>query len=155
MINENFVNSVYRFNDMSGQSVKTSVEDLRNQLKLIKEEVKEIEDGLDLLDYEEILDGCVDTLYVVEGLLQKLYNLGFDVDRAKEITAKNNDTKFLTDADGVEITLRSYTDKGVEVTAKYNVTYDSWVILDKNNKVQKPVGYVKNNLSSCVPEEFK
>lgn len=155
MINEEFVKSVYKFNDLSGQSKKTSIEDLKNQLKLIQEEVKEISDGIDAQDYEEILDGCVDTLFVVEGMMQKLYNLGFDVDSAKSITAKNNDTKFLSDADAVEVTLRNYELKGVNVTAKYNHLYDNWVILDKNNKVQKPVGYVKNNLSSCVPEEFK
>lgn len=142
-----FVNDVFMFNDMSGQSTEVSKQDLLNQLKLCSEELNEAVEGVETDNKEEILDGTVDLLFVAFGLMQKLHHAGYNVIGAMQTTADNNKTKFPTSGNVVEETLLSIPGS----RAIYNDHYNRWVILDENNKVRKPVGYVKNNLKQYLP----
>ena len=66
-------------------SKKPTLEDLKNQFKLIQEEVRELEEGLESNDTVEILDGTLDVLVVTVGLLQQLEDAGLYVDAGRNL----------------------------------------------------------------------
>lgn len=137
---------VKQFNEIAGKAKGCTLQELVNQQALIEEEVKEISDGLSQLNPEEVLDGAVDTLYVLFGFIQKLEEAGFDVASAMQITAQNNLTKFPVSGDVASQTKEL--NPGSKIVA--NTEYNRFSVLNEHNKVIKPVGYVKNNLKSCL-----
>lgn len=139
---------VKQFNTLAGKAEGCTKEELVDQLRLIKEEVFEINDGLFYNNPEEILDGAVDTLYVLLGFIQKLEQAKFDFSRAMQITAENNLTKF--PVSGKIASETRDLNPGSRIVV--NVEYNRFAVLNENNKVIKPVGYVKNDLSVCVAE---
>lgn len=155
-INEynNLARFTYNFNELASGADKLTFTDLANQFKLIDEETEEIFQGLDNHNPEEVLDGAVDVIVVTMGLLQKLQNLGFDVDRAMQKTGMNNITKFPTTLEVVDASVKMYADQGIKVTPVFNHKFDRWALIDEAGKVRKPAGYVKNDLRDCIPEGF-
>jgi len=141
------------FNIIAGTANKTEKQDIVNQLHLIQEEVSEIAEGIRNSDNVEILDGAVDSLFVVLGFIQKLKMSGFITYEALERVAKNNMSKFPTDFEVVKQTIEHYEKQGIVCMYEYNEEYKRYVIRDKNNKVRKPVNYVAVDLSDCVPQE--
>lgn len=154
---EDFVKKTYQFNILSGQANKASLNDIENQLKLIQEEVDETKEALSNGDIVGVLDGLVDTLVVTLGLIQKLENIGVDVNRAMHLVADNNLSKHVDDEEIAKQTLKHYATQGIKVSYRYNALYKKFTILDENNKVRKPIGYLPVDLKDYVPEglEFK
>lgn len=156
-----FVRGVYVFNAIANSDIPNkSVKDIKNQLDFLKEEVQEIQDGIDEDNPKEVLDGAVDVLYVTAGLLQILEEMGFDVPKALSDTGWNNLTKFPTqsqvdDGNLINKTKAMYEAKGVPVFAKYNPRYMVWSFKNANSKVMKPFGFVLNDLEDCIPVKYK
>jgi hypothetical protein len=139
------------FNDISGSSTACTKKDIGNQIALMQEEVQETYDAYLNGDMVETLDGCIDTLYVTLGLLQKLNNLGIDTEGAMRKVAYDNIQKFPISEMVAEETIKMYSEKGVEVISKYDVLHNAYVIKDMNDKVKKPLGFIPTDLIQYVP----
>ena len=139
------------FNEISGQAFKTTKQDIENQLKLIYEEVGETREAIRDNDVVGTLDGLVDTLYVTLGALQKLSNLGVDVNGAMRQVAEDNLKKFADEEMIANNSMDSYFEKGIKVRTEYNSKYRVFVIKDESDKVRKPLDFVSTDLSNYVP----
>lgn len=139
------------FNEISGQAFKTTKQDIENQLKLIYEEVGETREAIRDNNVVGILDGLVDTLYVTLGALQKLSNLGVDVNGAMRQVAEDNLKKFADEEMIANNSMDSYFEKGIKVRTEYNSKYRVFVIKDESDKVRKPLDFVSTDLSNYVP----
>ncbi len=158
MENVYWMNESYRdnamFNEVAGNDKKLSMTALLNQEKLIAEEAKELKDALTENNPVKVLDGVVDLYVVLDGFATKLEALGFDISTALKQTIENNMSKFPSSKEVAEQTVDHYAKQGVTTTMEYNEKYGRWVIKDTNGKIRKPVGFVSNDLSNCLPEGF-
>lgn len=143
------------FNIISGQASKTSYEDLKNQLDLVKEEVFELDADVQTLNFEGIVGETVDVLFTALGLVQKLEAKGINMLKAMEIVAKANLSKFPTFYADVKESEEFYKAKEIEVNISYNDIYEVYVIKDENDKVRKSVNFVKADISECIPSDLK
>ena len=147
--------SAYTFNQISGQAKDTSKEGIENQIKLIEEETKELRDGFEAGSTVEILDACIDILYVTYGLLQKLEGR-CNIDAAMKQVHTDNFNKFF---DGSEYQLAEETQKyqcskGKNArVSKYS--HGVYTVLDENNKVLKPIDFVSTDLTKFVKDEYR
>jgi len=163
-----FANLCELFNlikDVDGLAFPPSKDAIREQSDLVIEEIKELEEALEADDLEGILDANIDILVTALGLLQQLESIqGIDVNKALIDTANNNLSKFIKadgkDADlALKISRESLQYYAKKLNDPYNVDrYMSQdqqfiVLLNKNNKVMKPVGFVPNNLEHCFSQQ--
>ena len=139
------------FGVIAGKDGVPSEDDLRNQVRLITEEAKELKDTLEMGEpLINTLQELTDVLVVSLGLLEMFRELKYDVDGALLAVADCNLSKF-TQSGKVFLDSRGdYLSKGINVNSQYNAEYDVWVLKDENDKVRKPIGFKKVNL-----EEFK
>ena len=128
---------------------------LKKQLILIYEEVDEISEGLVDNNPTEVLDGVIDTLVVTIGLLQKLENLGINVEEAMERTAANNLSKFTTSIQIANESIKALKANGINARTEYNEKYNVFVLKDSNDKVRKPWDFESNDLTCCVPDDIQ
>lgn len=158
MTQKHFLEELYAdtftFNDLAGNTNKLSLTDIKNQIKLIVEETTELKDAADVNDPVEVLDAVVDLYFVLNGLTSKLISLGFDVPKACKQTSDNNLSKFPVSEQVAINSIPFYKEKGVDPRYEFNESHQRYIIKDHNNKVKKPLGYVENDLSNCVPEGF-
>lgn len=138
------------FNVISGKDGVPSEDDLKNQVKLITEESKELLEAFENEPLINTLQEIVDVLVVSFGLLEQFRKLNYDVDGALLAVADCNLSKFTTSGAIAAESASKYTAEGTLVKFSYNNEYDVWVLKDENNKVRKPIGFKKVNL-----EEFK
>lgn len=132
--------------------------DLKNQFKLIQEEVRELQEGLEDNDPVEILDGALDVLVVTVGFLQQLQELGVNVHQSAIETGRNNLSKFPVapiDETVATCTQMHYDLNFPELDVKRFQHGNYYVFKDKNDKVRKPAGFTPNDLSSFIPEGLK
>ena len=71
-------------NEISGQHAKLTKADFQNQVEIIRSEFQELVGGVETENNLEILDGAVDLLVTTLGMIRKLKEAGFNVDRAME-----------------------------------------------------------------------
>lgn len=140
-----------KFNDISGSAQKTTKDDIKNQIVLMEEEVKETFNDFEANDLVGVLDGCIDTLYVTLGLLQKLKNLGVDTDGAMKQVAEDNLSKFPSSLQEAIDSIILYQNQGTSVNMEQNKEHRVYVLKDQNDKVRKPKGFVGTDLSKYVP----
>lgn len=152
---QNFKQDAEDFNVLSGQFNKTTKQDLINQVKLITEEASETKAAMEVNDITELLDGAVDVMYVTIGLLQKLEQLGVDVNGAMRKVAEDNLAKFPSSRLLAESTVEMYKTQGIETEMQYNEDFGRYVIKDTNDKVRKPAGFVSTYLGAFVPRKLK
>jgi len=153
-----WMNEAYRdnaiFNEMAGNDVKLTLKDLFAQEKLIAEEAKELKEALDENNPVEVLDAIIDLYVVIDGMTSKLEALGFDVSTALKQTIENNMSKFPVDDVIVEQTIDNFDSQGIKTTAELHPVFKRWAIKDQNGKIRKPINFVSNDLSNCLPEGF-
>ncbi len=126
--------------------------DISNQIRLVQEELAETEEAFQKDNHKELLDGTVDVIVTAVGLLQMLEKAGFNTDRALRRVADNNLTKLLPDAWTAIKTVSFYKEvQGLETRVVKSRDQDHYAVLDKNDKIKKPIGYTSVNLSDCVP----
>lgn len=144
-----------KFNDISGANKELSLKAMREQFLYIDEEVNEIRDALSTDNLTEVLDGCIDTIITVFGLLQKLENLGVDINQAGIDTALNNLSKYPNSHYIAHQTVeKAKIEKGIEAVASFNEEHGYYTIRNKHTgKVLKCIGYIPNNLNSYITQE--
>jgi hypothetical protein len=150
-----FMQDNFKFNTIAGKDNLLALEDLKDQQKLIIEEVDEITDGLAVNDATDVLDGLIDSYVTLAGLQQKLQNLGIDVNEAMKRIADNNLSKFCDTIQLAKETQLHYIDKGVETFIEYNQIYDKYVVKNTAMKVMKPVGFKSVDLADLIPAELR
>jgi hypothetical protein len=141
---------VYAFNNIAGNLANVDEASVAAQIKVVVEEVKEIEKAFAEKDSVELLDGVCDAFVTVAGLMQKMSAAGFDVDEALKRVCINNLTKYPTEM--LRDDLDEYGKLGWDVL--YNNEYDCYVLKDKNAKIRKTIGFVPVEISDLVPENF-
>ena len=152
---QEFVQMCEAFNIIGGNDKLLEKKHFVGQYDLIIEEVAEIKDeGLDADNVEKILDGCIDGLVTIYGMLQKLEELGVDVTRAALDTAENNLSKFIPGSRGdlLDMSIEFYAKQGITVTSQYNHEFDLFVLKDENGKIRKPMNFIPNSLAHCIPK---
>ena len=150
---EELYDSVVTFNQLANTSSKKK--DIINQLKLIKEEVNELEEAITNNDAVKTLDGVIDILYVTLGELYKLESLGIDVEGAIQQVCDDNATKFPSSEQEAKDTVLYYENQGVKALYNFNKVYGRYVIKDSNQKVRKPINFIPTDLSDYVPDKLK
>lgn len=116
----------YSGNDVSNTPRWISEDEFNAQYNLIKEEVTEISQAFDEKNMVEVVDGLVDSLYVLFGLVNRM-GLAHEVVRGFEEIHENNLTKIF-DSEGRLIVKRN-----------------------EAGKVIKPEGYQKVKLENVFP----
>lgn len=155
---ESLKEDTYRFNWIAGNDKKISKQSFLDQFAVLDEEVKEIFQGLENNDLEEVTDGVVDTIVVALGLLQKLETMGVDTQGVMLQIGDNNMQKFplisdLREQSVVEKTVKKYKEKGITVDVSTSPTGSRWVFKNQaTGKILKPFGFEAVDLSSCIPE---
>ena len=136
--------------------------DLYNQMKIVMSEVQEMESGIKEKDNVEILDGAVDSLVTVFGMLNLLSKNGYDVVTAMQRVAYNNLSKFTTSKEIALETAKKLSESkpklAFRVEERDGRPFGSemlYVVLDSNDKVCKPVNFVPVNLQDLVPTQIE
>jgi hypothetical protein len=143
------------FNEIAGKSEDYSLEALKDQLKLIEEEVKELREALEANNPVETIDAVVDIQVVLSGMQQLLANAGIDVSLAGKLVTENNLSKFTPDVDVAYATVKSYKEKGIDCFIHHHEVSDLYVVKDTSNKVRKPVGFKAVDLTETVPVRLR
>lgn len=150
------VNKIFRFNSIAGSFTNVDRQKLQLQIKLIKEELLELEESVETDNQKETLDGICDVLVTSLGFAQMLTHQGYDVYGALEEVADNNLTKFPSTYDIVVDTFNWFKTEypDVTLTASPDQTKSKWVIKDQNGKVRKPINYESVVLTNYLPKGY-
>lgn len=111
------------FNVISGKTGVPSSDDLKNQVRLITEESKELLEAFENETLINTLQELTDVLVVSFGLLEQFRKLKYDVDGALLAVADCNLSKFTKDRDETWKSMKDYHKDGTEVTVDYNEDY--------------------------------
>lgn len=147
---------VFVFNKIAGNLDNVDDSAIEAQIKLIKEEAKELVDAFENNEGKaQLLKETTDLYVVLMGLVYKLEAQGYDWELAQNKVNMNNIDKFVAgdDPETLANTLEMYKEQGVVVRPVYNEEYDMFVIVDENGKVRKPAGYQKCDVSMYVPKD--
>jgi NCAIR mutase (PurE)-related protein len=141
---------VYAFNKIAGNLANADAKSVEAQIKVVVEEVKELEKAFAEKDSVELLDGVCDAFVTVAGLMQQMSAAGFNVDKALQRVCENNLTKYPTEVTKQELEAYQWN----LWTVTYNKEYDCYVLKDANGKIRKPAGFVSVGISDLVPDNF-
>ena len=166
---EEYIKSVALMNLLAGNNHQFESEEefytnCANALQRVEEEAREGIDAYtemvlnlnsgDVEDFRQhLLDSVVDIFVVYARLYQLMgNNPSFNLHEAIQRVCENNLTKFPTDKQVAEDTLKMYAEQGVEcyiVATEYEgVTYYA-IKRVSDNKFLKPIGYESVNLAGC------
>lgn len=121
-------------------------------LKLIREEARETEEAVKNKDFVETVDGLVDQLYVIYGMLARI---GVDADKAFDLVHENNMSKLCKTEEEAQRSVKYYIDASA-------LGYDSpcyrkapddihWVVYNSStNKILKSIEWKPVDLTSVV-----
>lgn len=158
-----------KFNVISGAANELSEKALIEQYTYIREEFREMADtfgdddlGCARLSLEQqllkpLLDDCLDVIITAFGMLQKLENLGVNVEAAAIATAMNNLSKYpVSPAIAHETVDKLLMKDGITAKAIFNEAENCYVIRDvATGKVKKPSNFIPNDLGQFITEEVK
>jgi NTP pyrophosphatase (non-canonical NTP hydrolase) len=120
-------------------------------LKLIREEMKELEHAVNNNDYVETVDALADLTYVIFGMSSRI---GVNLDKAFDLVHENNMSKLCKSEDEAKKTVEHY------INNKEKLGYDSpsyrlapdgkhWVVYNQStNKVLKAISWSPVDLTS-------
>lgn len=139
----------YKCNDIAGKfKDKYTYKDLLNQVKVIKEEVEELEEAIETANHVNLLKELADVVVTVHGMVDIIEYIGYNVEDALVKVANNNLSKFTPSDKVADESVIDYTNKGVKVKLELNTKYNVWVIKDENNKYKKPIDYKPCNVEA-------
>ncbi len=108
---------------------------IESALKLIREEVSELEEAVKAKDLTETRDALADILYVVYGMA---FRLGINADKDFDLVHKSNMTKFCTNENDAVLTVKKYEEKYAAGESPYpspayrlDESTGLWVIYEK------------------------
>lgn len=153
---------VKMFNTVSGAvdeayslNSKQYLERLKQQLKLVQDEVAELEEALNNKDHPEILKESLDVLVCLYGFITIQKAAGVDVYEGAEEVCNNNLSKIMNNEDEAKKTVEYHASKGVasyiEEKKYYPAEWYYAVRRTSDSKVLKPYNYKKVDLSFCIP----
>ena len=143
-----------QFNAISGADKEIGTFALIKQVDFVKDEARELRDAhVDFIltkeNEGEIVKEALDVLVTVVGVLQKMQNLGYDIEAAAEAVALNNLSKYPKTHTEAMQSLQDLASQGVNAYVSYNPVYDCYVIRDVDaGKVRKPSSYQKVDSNS-------
>lgn len=135
-------------------NVKPSDEMIKLYHDLIDEEYTETREAIDDRNYAEIVDGCIDLMWVLTGLLEMME---VDVETAMEEVTISNFSKFTRSKKIAELSAKRYTDDKLvpayvdeleDDKGKYYI-----VRRQSDDKILKPATWVKPDWSWLNPPE--
>ena len=142
------------FNEIAEKHEDYSIEAIRKQFKIIESEFQELSNGVCYNDTEEILDGAVDVIVTVVGLMQQLEAAGIDVSEACNRIAENNLSKYVKDKREADVSVDFYKQKGIDVKVNYNLQYDVYMLTDTAGKIRKPSSFKDVYIQDLIPVEL-
>jgi hypothetical protein len=145
-------NEVEKFNDIAGNLGYVDAVGICQQVKLVQEEVGELEAACEDGDAVELLDGVCDAFVTLAGLMQQMERAGFKVDEALKRVNENNLSKFVPSLSDDEI---QHYDDEYAYYATYNEKHGVYVLKDFNDKVRKPIGFVPVQIADLAPDLFE
>lgn len=138
-------------NDFTGQGKLTDKQAMLNSVKIIREELDELEKAIQEDNETQILDGAVDLGVTCSNINAKLIHAGYDLASAIAETDNNNLSKFVTDPEIASASIEMYAKKGIKVVAVFHSPTGRFILLDEAQKYRKPIGFVSNDLSAFTP----
>ena len=151
------VNSIARGGyDVDPNSVSFTV-NMSNQVGRVIEELKEIQEALEVGDKVGVLDGVVDTLYTALELGHMAKEAGYKLEPAMMKVAENNLSKFPTSILVAQSTVEKMNAENGEGYCRteeriYKGVPYYPVLRNSDNKFLKPIGYESVEISQYVPE---
>lgn len=160
MYNKIFMET-FVFNDIAGNlKDKPTKQQLLNQLALIKEELEETIEAVEMGDTVETIDGAADILYTLNGFNQMLNKAGYNVVGANLEVCENNLSKFIPASQEdcmklIDDTINYYKATfDIDVGEFYNSEYDVFVLKNlATSKIVKPLNYKSVSLKNYIPKE--
>jgi hypothetical protein len=131
------------------------------QSNFVIEEAKEIREGFETTNVQEMLDGHLDTRFVNDQIGVYLEALGIDLEAAWNEVCASNNSKFSTDLDMMLKSAKSLTEElGDEVLvqqAPSAVGEPTTYILKRtsNGKIMKPDCFREPNLRPFIPKHLR
>jgi len=119
-------------------------------LKLIREEAKETEEAVKNKDFIETVDGLVDQLYVIYGMLARI---GVDGDVAFRLVHENNMSKLCKTEEEAIRTVESYRGSTLYDSPCHRLAPDGvhWVVYNESTKkILKSIDWKPVDLSSIL-----
>lgn len=126
---------------------------VQNSLRLIEEEVKELQHAIQEKDYTETADALTDILYVVYGMGARL---GIHLDKTFELVHQNNMSKICSSKEEAEQTVRYYEERREKLgydSPSYRLAPDGkhYVVFNASTKkVLKSIHWKPVDLSSVL-----
>lgn len=142
---ENGYASIRVMNDIAGNLTNVTDASIDAQISFIFEELQETITAFEAGDKVGVLDGAIDLLVTVAGLMQKLEVLGYDVATAMARVNSNNLSKFPPVGEAFTC--------DPEFTISVNEKYQRQVIKDAVGKFRKSHQFKSVDLSDLVPKE--
>lgn len=125
-------------------------------LKLIREEIKELEQAVVDNNFVEVVDALGDALYVIYGMAARI---GVDIDKAFDLIHENNMSK-LCQSEEEAIKSVEYYEKNMDTLGYDSPSYrpsddgNRWVVFNKSTKkVLKSVDYKPVDLTSVCSKQ--
>jgi NTP pyrophosphatase (non-canonical NTP hydrolase) len=124
-------------------------------LKLIREEVKELEEAVKDNDYVETVDALVDIMYVVLGMASRI---GIDMDIAFDIVHRNNMSKLCKTKGAAQASVKYYNENTEKLgydSPAYRKAPDDihWVVYNESTKkILKSINWNPVDLTTICSE---
>lgn len=159
---EDFYDSVVLFQKIAGKDASYPdmsldfVDSVYSQLLRVEEELKETKDALHNEDSVEVLDGAIDLLFVVAGLLRILERSGYNTTEAMKRVGDNNLHKFFNEVFSAIRTKSFHCDNGQKsLVHKVDVDGETYYVVKRveDSKVMKPKGFEGVDLTDLIPDE--
>ena len=148
---------IEQFNNTAGIETKRRELDsvpVQAQLSIIREEMKELEEGFAKNDLQEVLDACGDLIVVVAGMINRL---GFDSDVVLDIINTSNESKFLDTEEDAALSVVDYDDdpryaeiEYYEVGGRYAIT--GRVVGTGKRKILKGIHYKEPDFTKLLED---
>jgi len=118
------------------------------RVKLLKEELQELEDAYEANDLIEIADALIDIEYILHGTTLEMGFGDYNEILFDEVHSSNM-SKACDTLDEANLSILSYKQKGVETYSLYKEEYGKYLILrSEDNKILKSINYNEANLTN-------
>lgn len=140
---------------------KMNIEKIGRQSMFVIEEAKEIRDGYNTNDVQEMLDGHLDTRFVNDQIGVYLEALGIDLEAAWNEVCASNNSKFSTDFDMMVESAQKLTEKGgdevvVQIAPSAEGQPTTYILKRlSDGKIMKPSCFREPNLRPFIPKHLR
>jgi predicted HAD superfamily Cof-like phosphohydrolase len=119
------------------------------RIKLLREEIQEMEDALKEGNLVEVADAAADAGFILGGTIHE-FGLGKKFPEIFSEVYRSNMSKMCNTEQEAQDTINSYTQKGIATSYRNNGHGGFVVTRDQDNKVLKYVGWSEPNIKSIL-----